>query len=245
MSSTCGRAAAACAACKAGRYRTPFGIWAAGDHGYLGFLRPPLVRYGGYYALSSGYLEHGVAVTVGVAAAVARGERRPSRPTSGPRCGATASTRCCAPQVAHGPVIAGVSYIDTMPDQPARFAKGRAHFGGVDLRVMHAGVMLRGEWISGRPFDGTATRGGYLDVLVHRPRLGPVTVLARAERLAYDARPPHALYTHRYTAGARVRIWRGLAAAAGVVHQAGQTHAAPGDRARRRHDLRRRQTLWP
>ena len=47
-------------AVKGGRYRTPFGIWSAGDHAYFGFLRPPLIRYGGYYALSSGYLEHGL-----------------------------------------------------------------------------------------------------------------------------------------------------------------------------------------
>ena len=48
-----------------GRYRTPFGISAASDHAYIGFLRPPLIRYGDYYALSSGYLEHGVDVVVG------------------------------------------------------------------------------------------------------------------------------------------------------------------------------------
>jgi hypothetical protein len=229
---------------RAGRYRTPFGIWAAGDHGYLGFLRPPLVRYGGYYALSSGYLEHGVAVTVGVPRASL--EASLGRPadvgTALRRDGLDTVLRA---QVAHGQVIVGASYIDTMPDQPARFAQGQAHFGGVDLRVMHAGVMLRGEWISGRPFDGTATRGGYFDVLVHRPRLGPVTLLARAERLAYDARPPHALYTHRYTAGARVRIWRGLAAAAGVVHQAGQTTQRRATALDVGMTYAARQTLWP
>ena len=50
---------------KGGRYRTPFGIYAASEHAYIGFLRPPLIRYGDYYALSSGYLEHGVDVVVG------------------------------------------------------------------------------------------------------------------------------------------------------------------------------------
>jgi hypothetical protein len=35
---------------RAGRYRTPFGISGRSDHGYAGFLRPPLVRYG--YCLS-------------------------------------------------------------------------------------------------------------------------------------------------------------------------------------------------
>ncbi|MFN7977322.1 MAG: hypothetical protein U0P30_04245 [Vicinamibacterales bacterium] len=33
-------------AVRAGRYRTPFGISSASDHAYLGFLRPPLIRYG-------------------------------------------------------------------------------------------------------------------------------------------------------------------------------------------------------
>lgn len=51
---------------RGGRYRTPFGISSASEHAYVGFLRPPLIRYGEYYALSSGYLEHGVDVVVGV-----------------------------------------------------------------------------------------------------------------------------------------------------------------------------------
>jgi hypothetical protein len=125
-------------------------------------------------------------------------------------------------EVARGRLVVGVSGIDTTPDQPRQFARGRARFAGVDVRWMHAGVLLRGEWIAGRPFDGTATRGGYADVAVHRPALGPVTLLGRAERLAYDARAPFALYTHRYTAAARLRLWRGLAVSSGVVHQAGQ-----------------------
>ena len=208
-------------AVKGGRYRTPFGIWSAGDHGYLGFLRPPLIRYGGYYALSSGYLEHGVSVTVGVPRASIEGS------VGRPADVGTAIRRPGTDAVARGEVavhtlVVGASYLDTKPDQPARWAQGRARFGGVDGRWMHAGVMLRGEWIFGKPFDGTATRGGYLDLIVHRPGLGPVTLLARAERLSYDATPPHALYTQRYTAAARVRAWRGLSAAVGLSHQTGQ-----------------------
>src|SRR5205814_603 len=37
---------------RAGRYRTPFGIWSGGDQGYVGFSRAPLIRYDNYYALS-------------------------------------------------------------------------------------------------------------------------------------------------------------------------------------------------
>jgi hypothetical protein len=87
---------------------------------------------------------------------------------------------------------------------------------------MTGGVQVRGEWLGGRPFDGTTTTGGYIDLIVHRPAMGPITALARAERLAYTAPDPYALYSHRYSAGARVRIWRGLCAAAGLTHQAGQ-----------------------
>jgi hypothetical protein len=208
-------------AVKGGRYRTPFGISAAGDHGYLGFLRPPLIRYGGYYALSSGYLEHGVSMTVGVPrASIEAGVGRPADVgTAIRRPGTDAVARG---ELAFDALVVGASYLDTTPDQPARFARGRARFGGVDMRWMRAGVMVRGEWLAGRPFDGTATRGGYLDLIVHRPGLGPITLLARGERLAYDAQPPHALYTHRYTAAARLRAWRGLSAAVGLVHQAGQ-----------------------
>jgi hypothetical protein len=50
---------------KAGRYRTPFGLANASDHAYVGFLRPPLIRYGGYFALSSGYLEEGADLAAG------------------------------------------------------------------------------------------------------------------------------------------------------------------------------------
>lgn len=208
-------------AVKGGRYRTPFGISASSDHAYLGFLRAPLIRYGEYYALSNNYLEQGanlvvgqprlsVEASVGVPGDVGEAIRRPGVST------------VARGQAAMGAWIVGASYIDTTPYLPARFASGRARFGGVDVRWMSNGVLVRGEWIGGQPFDGTRTTGGYADLLVHRPGMGPVTALARAERLAYAADPPFALYTHRYTAGARLRIWRTLALSAGVAHQAGQ-----------------------
>lgn len=208
-------------AVKAGRYRTPFGIAAAGDHAYVGFLRPPLIRYGGYYALSNGYLEHGAAVAVGVPTASL--EASLGTPADvGPARRRGRLSAAARAEMAGGGWVIGASYLDTMPDMPARFAHGRARFGGLDLRWMHGGVLLRGEWIGGRPFDGVATRGGYVDLIVHRRGLGPVTLLGRAERLGYDAPAPRALHTHRYTAAARLRVWRGLAVAAGVTHQAGQ-----------------------
>ena len=215
------RAAARLGACvKGGRYRTPFGIYAASDHAYIGFMRAPLIRYGEYYALSNTALEQGVDIVVG------RPRLSFEASVSAPsdvgeairRSGVTGVVRA---QAAAGAWIVGASYIDTMPSQPARWAPGRTRFGGVDVRWMASGVQVRGEWLGGQPFDGTRTDGGYADVIVHRPAMGPVTAFARAERLAYDAEPPHALYTHRYTAGARVRMWRTIAASLGVAHQAG------------------------
>ena len=73
--------------------------------------------------------------------------------------------------------------ITTQPYQPETFAKGRTVFTGVDARWMAGGVQLRGEWLFGRPWDGTTTRGGYFDVSVHRPVMGPVTAVFRTERL--------------------------------------------------------------
>ena len=96
---------------------------------------------------------------------------------------------------------------------------------GVDVRWMAGGVQVRGEWLGGQPFDGTRTTGGYVDLIVHRPVMGPLTALARAERLDYATVPPYALYTHRYTRRRACQVWQGFAASAGIIHQAGQLTA--------------------
>jgi len=206
---------------RGGRYRTPFGFSAASDHAYIGFLRPPLIRYGDYYALSSGYLEHGVDVVVG--APRLWGEVSIGRPADvGDAIRRPGTNTVLRAQGAIGALIVGASYLDTTPYLPSTFALGRARFGGVDARWMRSGVLVRGEWIGGRPFDGTSTTGGYLDLIVHRPSMGPVTALARAERLDYATIPRFALYTHRYTVAGRVRVWQGFAVSTGVTHQGGQ-----------------------
>ena len=51
---------------RAGRYRTPFGIYTRGEYGYSGFVRPPLIRYGRDFALSNTSLEAGVNLIGGV-----------------------------------------------------------------------------------------------------------------------------------------------------------------------------------
>jgi hypothetical protein len=206
---------------KAGRYRTPFGISSGSDHAYMGFLRAPLIRYDDYFALSNNFLEHGLDViagtphlsieaSAGVPADVGEVSRRGGLDT------------VLRGQGAWGPIIVGVSRIDTRPYQNPRFARGRTRFTGIDLRWMHDGVQARGEWITGRPFDGTSTTGGYLDLIVHRPVMGPVTALLRAERLDYDAAAPFAMSAGRLTAGTRIRLLDQLSAQVAVVHQSRQ-----------------------
>lgn len=208
-------------AIRGGRYRTPFGLSSASDHAYVGFLRPPLIRYGGYYALSSGYLEHGVDVLVGVPRLSA--ELSIGRPADvGAAIRHPGVNRLARVQATAGALILGASYIDTNPYNSRRFARGRARFGGVDGRWMRGGIQFRGEWIDGQPFDGTTTHGGYVDVIVHTRAMGPVTALGRAEKLGYDTTSTRRLFTHRYSSAARVRVWRQLAVSIGVSHQRGQ-----------------------
>jgi hypothetical protein len=205
---------------QAGRFRTPFGISSGSDHAYSGFLRAPLIRYDGYFALSNNFLETGVGVVAGVPLLyVETALGTPSDVGTAQR--RSGLDRVVRVQGTYRSLIAGVSHISTNPYQPIAFARGRASFTGVDLRWMRNGVKLRGEWIAGQPFDGTRTTGGYVDLLVHRPGLGPVTAVLRAERLAYETAPPRAIYATRYTAGARVRIVNTLAAQVNVLRQHG------------------------
>ena len=208
---------------KAGRFRTPFGISSGSDHAYIGFMRAPLIRYDGYFALSNNFLEQGVDVivgtprlsfeaSVGVPGDVGSAKRRSGLDT------------VLRAQGAFGPVIVGVSHIDTRPYQSPRFARGHAVFTGIDVRWMRDGVQARGEWIAGRPFDGTATTGGYADLIVHRPAMGPVSAVLRAEHLAYEAAAPFAMTAQRYTAGTRIRVIDRLTAQIALVHH---THQLP------------------
>jgi hypothetical protein len=208
-------------AVKAGRYRTPFGISNGSDHGYGGFSRAPLMRYDGYFALSNSFLEHGVSVlagvpqitlevSVGTPADVGTAERRG---------GIDAVVRA---QRHAGPFIVGANYITTNPYQSPRFARGRARFGGVDVRWMREGVQVRGELLHGRPFDGTWTTGWYADVFVHRLGMGPVTLVGRIERLGYDATPPFDVHAGRQVVGARARVAPGLVVQTNLIRHTGE-----------------------
>jgi hypothetical protein len=200
-----------------GRYRTPFGIYNRSDHGYTGFLRAPLIRYGGYWALSNNFLETGASVVAGtprLQAEVSLGipqDEDVQRRRRG-------FDRVARLQTSAGPLIVGGSYIRTQPPEIWSFAQGHTEFLGIDARWMHGGVQTRGEWIDGRSFTGTRTFGGYVDVLVHRQGMGPVTAVARAERLDYLA-GRHSAFEKRYTAGARVRLASMLVGHVNVVRE--------------------------
>jgi hypothetical protein len=209
-------------AVRAGRFRPPFGIYNASDHAYTGFLRAPLIRYDSNFALSNNFLENGAAVTVGVpwltfATSVGRpgdvgaAVRQPGLDTVVRVQGST------------GPFIVGLSHIRTPPNLTGSFVHGRMEFTGLDLRWMREGVQLRGEWITGQPFDRTTTTGWYADAILHRVAMGPVTAVARIERLDYDTSPPFDLHKRRQTLGARIRIRDGLSAQVNFLHQTGQS----------------------
>ncbi len=205
---------------RAGRYRTPFGIYARGDYAYSGFLRAPLIRYDGYFALSNNFLEHGAELIAGIPQLYI--ETSLSAPAdvgeASRRSGLDTVTRL---QGYYGPWILGISHIRTQPYSPVRFASGRSVFSGVDLRWTAGGVQVSGEWITGQPFDGTSTQGWHADLMAHRPAMGPVTAVWRSEQLDYEAPAPFARRGRRHTAGARVRLLRNLSAQVNVLHQSG------------------------
>ena len=200
-----------------GRYRTPFGIYNRSDHAYTGFLRAPLIRYGGYWALSNNFLETGASVVGGIPqlqAEVSLGMPQDEDIQRRRR----GFDRVARLQSTFGALIVGGSYILTQPSEERPFAQGDTEFLGVDARWMRSGIQVRGEWIDGRSFDGTRTYGGYADLIVHQPFMGPVTAVARAEKLDYLA-GRRSSFPRRYTTGARVRLASMLVAHVNAIHE--------------------------
>ena len=140
-------------------------------------FRAPLIRYDDSFALTNSFLEQGSTSSLGSRSSMSR-PAWVCRPISGsPRpSGLDTIVRL---QGYYGAWIVGVSHIRTLPYQDASFAHGRAVFTGIDLRWSHDGVLASGEWITGRPFDGTTTDGWHADVTVHRPQMGPLTAVFR------------------------------------------------------------------
>jgi len=212
---------------RAGRFRPPFGIYNASDHAYSGFLRAPLVRYEEYSPLSNNQLEQGADLVVGVprlmveAALGAPGDVGEVVRRSG-------LDTVVRAQGYYGPLIAGISYMHTRPPETAPATDQRNHVTGVDLRWTHAGVQLRGEFVSGQPFGASTTTGWYADALIHRTRMGPVTAVARIERLDFDdLESGSADYLSRQTIGARVNLGGGVALQVNALHQSGDDDYQP------------------
>ena len=213
---------------RGGRFRPPFGISSGSDHAYTGFLRPPAMRYAEFLALSNTSLEHGADVlagvsrltieaAIGVPADVGEHTRRGG--------GADAIVRL---QGYYGRFIVGVSHIRTSPIGLESIAPGRETFTGVDARWMSGGILLRGEWVDGRPFDGATSAGWYADLIVHRTQMGPVTAVARLEQLDHEGiEESAATYLRRATIGARVRLTDALSVTVNLLHQSGDPRYQP------------------
>ena len=190
---------------KAGRFRTPFGIYNRSDHAYTGFVRPPLVRYDGYWAVSNNWLEDGVVATAGLSHLLVEGSLGRPRDVgfAKRRAGTDGSVRV---QGYYRQVVVGISHARSNPYMPRRFAVGRQAFTGADVRWAHgAGVQARGEYLQGHSYEGVSTTGWYLDGFVHRPGMGPFTAVMRGEALTYTAPFPRARAARRITLGMRVR----------------------------------------
>jgi hypothetical protein len=213
---------------RAGRFRTPFGIYGGSDHGYGGFIRAPYIRYAGYWALGNTFFEHGVNLMAGVPSMQVEytlgtpsdvGEEVDRRQSG--------TDHVVRVQGYHGDLIVGASYIRTQPFAPKTPAS-RNVFSGIDVRWMRDGVQLRGEWVDGKPNDDPHTRGGYVDAFLHRREMGPVTVVARLEVLDFDHPvPANSVLARRATIGARVLVVDGLYATINGSHQTGAIYSNP------------------
>jgi hypothetical protein len=184
----------------------PFGIYSRSDHGYSGFLRPPLIRYDGYFGISNNWLEDGAMLTAGVPQLFV--EASVSRPHDVGfairREGVDASIRA---QAYRGQFVFGASHARSNPYLPPRFAVGRQAFSGADVRWAHpSGLQARGEFLKGHSYEGVSTTGWYVDGIIHRPGMGPFTAVIRGEQMDYTAPEPRDRRARRLTLGTRARL---------------------------------------
>jgi len=204
---------------RGGRYRTPFGISSASDQGYTGFLRPPLIRYESYASLSNDYLEQGADFVVGVPRLTLETSFGSPGDVGEIERGSGLSTTLRV-QGSAGPFIGGVSYIRHHAFEAPEAPDFRATATGIDFRFMQHGVQVRGEWISGQPVDDATNDGWYVDTLIHLVGMGPVTAIARIERLAVVDAGDEETST-RQTIGGRIRLPAGFSLNVNVVHRGG------------------------
>lgn len=192
---------------RVGRYRTPFGIYSGSDYAYGGFLRPPMVRYGYFGALSNYWLEGGVDGFAGTPQLQLEASLATPQEEDGTRGGLDAAVRV---QGYHGPVILGASFLTTQVAPFEGSIRRSSQFAGVDGRWMERGLQFRGEWIHGRSSGGIHSQGWYVDAMLHRAGLGPVTPVMRYEEARF-ALPGSRMTWRRWTTGVKVRISPSLA----------------------------------
>jgi hypothetical protein len=183
---------------RGGQYRSPFGIYSRSDYAYQGFLRAPLLRYDDYWSVSNNFLERGVNLVAGTSRFQVEGSvGTPGDIGEARRRGGVSGT--VRAQAYYKTLVVGASRISSEPYSSARFATGRLNFTGVDGRFAHAGVIVRGEYVAGRTWDRPETQGWYMDGIVHRRFMGPVTAVVRAERLRYATTRPFTYHDKTYT----------------------------------------------
>ena len=205
---------------RGGRFRTPFGIYDASDQAYVGFLRPPLVRYAEYTSLSNNFLEHGAGIVVGVPFLTFQTVLGAPADVGETARGSGLDT-VLRVQGFHGSFIAGFSYLRNHSHETPADPRFRASATGIDFRWMQSGIQVRGEWIGGRPADDATNNGWYVDALIHRAGMGPVMAIARIERLAVTDEGEEE-QQGRQTIGARIRLLEALSLNVNVVHRSGE-----------------------
>jgi hypothetical protein len=215
---------------RGGQYRSPFGISSRSDNGYSGFLRAPLMRYDGYWALSNNFLERGANIVAGKswltveASLGAPGDIGVAKR----RSGLNAVVRV---QTYFKGLVLGLSEMHSKAYLSEQVAPGNLQFTGLDGRYAKGGVQVRGEWMTGKPWAGTNTRAWYVDTMIHRPFMGPVTAVYRVESLDFSSPVPYDYrgmlcvmpwYGDRQTMGGRVRLPRGFTANLNYIRQFGE-----------------------
>ena len=202
---------------RVGRARLPFGISGRSEHAYGGFTRAPLIRYGQNWALSNNFMSTGVDALIGRPSLSVEGSVGVSQDEGADPRPESLDLVVRGQGYTHSTII-GVSHMRSRPSMSGPFVHGPMQFSGIDARWMRGGLMLRGEWIAGRPFDGVKTRGGYVDAIVHHTGMGPVTLVGRVERLDYFA-GPFSDFFRRAAVGGRYQATRALGAQVNVIHQ--------------------------
>ena len=193
---------------RAGRFRMPFGIYTRSDYGYSGFLRPPLIRYDGYFGISNNWLEDGAMFTAGVPqlfveASVSRphdvgfavtARRARTRPSA---CRAIADSSSSAPVTRAAIRICRRDSPSAGRRSPASTCDGRTP----------PGIQARGEFLKGHSYEGVSTIGGYTSTASSIARAWdrlPRSYAASGSTTPRRRRAP--AQAKRLTLGTRVRL---------------------------------------